>query len=189
MNKIRCIFADKEPNKSFVIVLLLICIIIPLLFSGIVWLDWQRTRILSSEEIVQMTVQSGPSNVNGEVNFYFDNIASDKSEIITNGWAIQNEVIIGYVNISIVLYNPDLKTYIKIPTRKLVNGNLDSAFGEGYNYSQGGFYSVVNKSKLDKNTDYELCILYRSGESANSHSNILVHTGLNLGGINLGIQS
>lgn len=100
--------------------------------------------------------------------FDFDD-ADDK--VYVNGWCIMPGVSTEYANYYVVFHNMDMDSYFRVNTGYRKREDVTTAFNDGCDYANSGFYTQVRKRRL-LSGEYEVCIWWLS-----NNYNLLYETG------------
>lgn len=95
-------------------------------------------------------------------NFKYDISQSDISQgaLIIQGYAFKVGCDTEFFNSSVVLRNMSDDTFVKINTDYKPSYNITLMMDDGHDYENSGFYARVPIKKLEKNTKYQVYILY-----------------------------
>lgn len=88
-----------------------------------------------------------------------------------SGWALRRGMDIRTVECHVVLRDTKTGTYYQLKTYSQVRKEVTQQFNDTHDYDNSGFYALVKNSLLERNTVYQVCVLYR-----NNNDNALIHT-------------
>ena len=155
-------FKKTEVNKKFIATLFGCVILVSFVFSGLIFLDYDRVKSISPENMIINT---------DEVMYYIDDVSDDSTSFTVCGWATRTSAAMDVVKNYVVIKDTSTGSYKRIATEMAPNPAINTVFDDGNDHSNGGFFARVNKWHLKKGHKYEIYIAYLTNDN-----NILVAT-------------
>lgn len=141
-----------DKKKGILLIAIVTCIIWGAFCVLLRW-DIGKCAMINPEEYI--LVQEG-------IDYYIDEVNYTHNAITIQGWAIKKGENIDVSECYIVLKDTSSGEYMKIPTKIISRGDLTEYFNDGFNYDYSGFFAKVLDKKLNKNSDFDIYILYQN---------------------------
>lgn len=153
-----------EVKKKVIIILVIICVLLCVIFCGIIFV---KMNISKKIEVTDFQIAQE------QYNFDLESVEESNHFYTIQGWANKIDTKNLSYDMKIVLHHKISNEYLAFRAEMVLRDDLEVTEKEKeLNYRFSGFASKINKHFLDKNTEYEVYILYQ-----NNQDNVLIPTG------------
>lgn len=101
--------------------------------------------------------------VSGQLRYNLDINEIQESRHIMRGWAYFPGENVGYSNNRVALKDEAMQKYYVLNTGFEQRTDVTNAAGDGYDYTNSGFYTNTARSRFLRGKKYQLCFFYQSG--------------------------
>lgn len=146
-------------SKNFVIPFTTILLIIFCFLFVLFVKDSQKIERINVDNCIKTKDTSYQYYVD-ELYYEDSNIYLKKDIVKMSGWFAKPNEKTDDVSIKVVFKNMNDGIYYQMPTLMISRPEVSSFVGDGYNHQYSGFSMNVEYSRLDKNADYKIYLLY-----------------------------